>query len=174
MQAEPQIPPRWYMVSRYGGATLCIDEADALYECKKADMEYATHAPHVAVQLAPVRPLNAAPTDGLQQFASDLAARQVDMPTECAAIIAKNFDKLFDAEPSEQRCTCDGGSFEVKRHPFIVNRSCTIHGDAAPSEPRAEHWRAALYEAREFQEWITTQQAEWIEQRARELAKEGK
>lgn len=46
--------------------------------------------------------------------------------------------------------------------------------DAAPSEPSAEHWRAALYEAREFQEWITTQQAEWIEQRAREIAREGK
>jgi len=55
-----------------------------------------------------------------------------------------------------------------------IHAACARSLDAAPSEPSAEHWRAALYEAGEFQEWITTQQAEWIEQRAREIAREGK
>lgn len=27
------------------------------------------------------------------------------------------------------RCLCDGGSYEVKAHPFIVNPDCQIHGD---------------------------------------------
>jgi hypothetical protein len=49
------------------------------------------------VILDAARTLDAAPADCLQQFASDLATRQVDMDPECAGIIAKNFDKLFDA-----------------------------------------------------------------------------
>jgi hypothetical protein len=65
--------------------------------------------------------------------------------------------------------------------PDVWNRRAL---DAAPADPAVSagddiwtcplptHWRAALYEARELQEWITTQQAEWIEQRAIELAKE--
>lgn len=26
-------------------------------------------------------------------------------------------------------CRCDGSAFEVKRHPFLVNRACPLHGD---------------------------------------------
>lgn len=77
--------------------------------------------------------------------------------------IAQAFFEHCGALEDTWDCTCDNCN--------ILRRARAL--DAAPSEPSAEHWRAALYEAREFQEWITTQQAELIEQRARELAKEG-
>jgi hypothetical protein len=31
----------------------------------------------------------------------------------------------------EGRCICDGGSYEVNPHPFIVHIECHIHGAAA-------------------------------------------
>ncbi len=44
---------RWYMVTHDGAATLCVDEADAQEEAKKADMAWPHMGPHRAVQLAP-------------------------------------------------------------------------------------------------------------------------
>jgi hypothetical protein len=54
---------------------------------------------------------------------------------------------------------------------------------AAPQPPQvpqadeavpAEFWHTALWEAREDQEWLTAEQCDWIERRARELARAGK
>lgn len=50
------IPPRWYMVSKTGVATLCVDEYDARQNVIDADVLYPNNAPHTAVQLAPVQP----------------------------------------------------------------------------------------------------------------------
>ena len=41
----------WYMVTHDGAATLCVDEADAQEEAKKADREWPRSGPHRAVQL---------------------------------------------------------------------------------------------------------------------------
>lgn len=52
----PNIPPRWYMITKDGVATLCVDEYDARQNVIDADILYPNNAPHVAVQLAPVQP----------------------------------------------------------------------------------------------------------------------
>ena len=44
----------WYMVTHDGAATLCVDEADAQEEAKKADMAWPRSGPHRAVQLVEV------------------------------------------------------------------------------------------------------------------------
>ena len=41
----------WYMVTHDGAATLCVDEADAQEEAKKADREWPRNGPHRAVRL---------------------------------------------------------------------------------------------------------------------------
>ena len=46
--------PRWYMVTHDGAATLCVDEADAQEEAKKADMAWPRSGPHRAVRLVEV------------------------------------------------------------------------------------------------------------------------
>jgi hypothetical protein len=63
VQAEPQIPPRWYVVNNYGAATLCVDQEDADALALNSDRLFPREAPHVAVQLAPVRTLDAAPSE---------------------------------------------------------------------------------------------------------------
>jgi hypothetical protein len=60
---ERPIPPRWYMVNSYGVATLCVDESSARLKLRSADKLFPRFAPHVAVQLAPARTLDAAPAD---------------------------------------------------------------------------------------------------------------
>lgn len=35
--------------------------------------------------------------------------------------------------PEPGRCICDGGAYEVKAHPFIVNDACAIHGRPEPA-----------------------------------------
>lgn len=52
------LPPRWYMVNNYGAATLCVDQADAESNVREADEQFPRFAPHVAVQLAPVREID--------------------------------------------------------------------------------------------------------------------
>lgn len=42
---------RWYMVTKGGAATLCVDEQDARDEAARADQEWPRNAPHRAVQL---------------------------------------------------------------------------------------------------------------------------
>ena len=42
---------RWYMVTRDGMATLCVDHEDAEAEARKADREWPRNGPHRAVQL---------------------------------------------------------------------------------------------------------------------------
>ena len=42
---------RWYMVTKDGAATLCVDEQDARDEAARADQEWPRNAPHRAVQL---------------------------------------------------------------------------------------------------------------------------
>ena len=42
---------RWYCLSSFGAATLCVDEADARATAKEANGAYPKHAPHRAVQL---------------------------------------------------------------------------------------------------------------------------
>lgn len=50
------IPHRWYMITKDGAATLCVDEYDAMQNVIDADVLYPNNAPHTAVQLAPVQP----------------------------------------------------------------------------------------------------------------------
>lgn len=35
----------------------------------------------------------------------------------------------------QERCICDGGSYETKAHPFLVHPDCPVHRPAAPSSP---------------------------------------
>ena len=42
---------RWYMINRYGMATLCADEADAQREAADAQAIWPGMGPHRAVQL---------------------------------------------------------------------------------------------------------------------------
>lgn len=48
------LPARWYVVNRYGAATLCVDEDNAHGVANECDLAWPANAPHVAVQLAPV------------------------------------------------------------------------------------------------------------------------
>jgi hypothetical protein len=48
------LPARWYVVTNYGAATLCLNEADARKSARQYDRDWPKNAPHVAVQLAPV------------------------------------------------------------------------------------------------------------------------
>lgn len=50
------IPPRWYMITKDGLATLCADEEDARANAAGADLCFPALGPHVAVQLAPAQP----------------------------------------------------------------------------------------------------------------------
>lgn len=52
----PNIPPRWYVLTADGLATLCADQADAIETARQADIAWPNNAPHVAVQLAPAQP----------------------------------------------------------------------------------------------------------------------
>ena len=47
------LPARWYVVTNYGAATLCLDEADARKVAAECDIAWPNNAPHVAVQLVP-------------------------------------------------------------------------------------------------------------------------
>jgi hypothetical protein len=47
------LPARWYVVTNYGAATLCLDEADARKVARQCDRDWPKNAPHVAVQLVP-------------------------------------------------------------------------------------------------------------------------
>jgi hypothetical protein len=60
---ERPIPSRWYSVNRIGAATLCCDGDDATEVSARFDRLFPRDAPHVAVQLAPARTLDAAPAD---------------------------------------------------------------------------------------------------------------
>jgi hypothetical protein len=57
------LPPRWYMVNNFGAATLCVDQKDAMKIARASDRLFPRDAPHVAVQLAPARTIDAAPAD---------------------------------------------------------------------------------------------------------------
>lgn len=48
------LPARWYVVSRDGLATLCVDEAEAKRYAPECDRMYKHAAPHRAVQLGDV------------------------------------------------------------------------------------------------------------------------
>mgnify|MGYP001033858953 CR=1 FL=1 len=41
------------------------------------------------------------------------------------------------SENKTLRCICDGGAYEIKRHPFIVNPECEIHGKAKAASDHA-------------------------------------
>jgi hypothetical protein len=45
---------RWYMVTKDGAATLCVDRADAEQNARDADIAWPRNAPHRAVQLVEV------------------------------------------------------------------------------------------------------------------------
>jgi hypothetical protein len=47
---------RWYCVSNFGGATLCVDERDARHNAEENDGLYPADAPHVATQLVAITP----------------------------------------------------------------------------------------------------------------------
>ncbi len=57
------LPPRWYILDKDGEAMLCRDEADAIAEAVRNDQRFPKRGPHVAAQLAPVRTLDAAPSE---------------------------------------------------------------------------------------------------------------
>lgn len=60
------VPPRWYVLTKDGVATLCLDEEDALTEAERADAYYPNNGPHVVAQLAPIQPAMPADADPLQ------------------------------------------------------------------------------------------------------------
>ena len=62
---------RWYMVTKDGAATLCVDEQDARDEAARRDQEWPRNAPHRAVQLVEASELaNALGTPKAAQQAS--------------------------------------------------------------------------------------------------------
>ncbi len=54
MTTPNDLPARWYCVTNYGAATLCVDEDDARKVAAETDEMYPRNGPHVAVQLAPL------------------------------------------------------------------------------------------------------------------------
>lgn len=54
MSTEHPTEGRWYCVDKHGMATLCADEADAIFEAASNDGNYSRNAPHTACQLVPV------------------------------------------------------------------------------------------------------------------------
>lgn len=60
--AEPVQAARWYVLSFDGMACLCADQADAQTQAADADKLFPRHAPHRAVQMAPITAPGAAPT----------------------------------------------------------------------------------------------------------------
>ena len=73
------LPPRWYVVNNYGKATLCVDENDARSNVIEADRRWPFDAPYVAVQLAPVRTLDAAPSEPSTESADELARLRAEV-----------------------------------------------------------------------------------------------
>lgn len=56
---------------------------------------------------------------------------------------------MSDHEPTEGPvglCCCDGAAFETKKHPFIVNDSCPIHGTPNSYRPTTTDPSAAVTE----------------------------
>ena len=67
----------WYMVTHDGAATLCVDEADAQEEAKKADREWPRNGPHRAVRLVEASfeaaDMATAAADGYRSAAAEVA-----------------------------------------------------------------------------------------------------
>lgn len=137
------LPPRWYMVNKYGAATLCVDKRDALDNARAADGQFPRDAPHVAAQLAPVRTLDAAPlASGPTHDRSGIVAQLLD---------SANIREL----PNWVR--------------VLMQRAADAL-DAAPSEPSAECWRRAMVDY--IGDSMKPKHMDWIEQRARALSQE--
>lgn len=81
-----EVPPRWYMVTKDGLATLCADEEDARSSAAEADELWPNNAPHTAVQLAPVRP--AMPADEWLNELAHLLGRYGLPPEHLETVIA--------------------------------------------------------------------------------------
>lgn len=60
-----------------------------------------------------------------QTFGIFQPRRQVPTVEETMAAVA---DDLRTAVA--RVCLCDGGSYEIRRHPFVVHTRCPIHGDS--------------------------------------------
>ena len=69
---------RWYMVTKDGAATLCVDQKDAEFEAKDADAAWPEFSPHRAVQLVEA-----------SFEAADMATAAADGFRSAAAMVAK-------------------------------------------------------------------------------------
>jgi len=83
---------RWYMVTKDGAATLCVDEQDARDEAARADQEWLRHAPHRAVQLVDAG-----------ELANALGTRKVlfDLLGECLPLLKVDAEWSTDYEGKE-------------------------------------------------------------------------
>lgn len=117
------LPVRWYVVTNYGAATLCLDEADARKVAHECDLAWPKNAPHVAVQLDPVA------SGSRGSVPDDLAGRVHDEIMRLDGGV-RRWEHMGESQRAAWR---NGLSILTPTPPAV-----------ASGEPTAEQWRSAI------------------------------